>query len=109
MLVIRARKAVVHCVADGGASGAGTEEGTSFHVTSLVAISLADHPLRMCDVVKQFATLGLDGHAVGREDAATVWSGKRSQRGALDARVNRDCDVLEHTLPTRRRQDRSSE
>ena len=40
----------MHCVAGGGASGAGTEEGTSFHVTSLVAISRPDDPLRMCDV-----------------------------------------------------------
>jgi hypothetical protein len=59
--------------------------------------------------VKQFATHGLDGHAVGREDAPTVWNGERSQMGALDARVNRDCDALEHTLPARRRQDQSSE
>jgi len=43
----------VRCVADGGASGASTEEGTRFHVTSLVAISLADHPLRMCDVMNR--------------------------------------------------------
>lgn len=41
------------CVADGAAPGAGTEEGTSFHVTSLIAISLADHPLRMCDVMNR--------------------------------------------------------
>ena len=40
--------------------------------------------------MKQFATLGLDGHAVGREDAATVWSGERSRRGALDARVKHE-------------------
>jgi hypothetical protein len=50
-LVIRAPKAAAAlawyregCVADGAAPGAGTEKGTSFHVTSLVAISLADHP-----------------------------------------------------------------
>ncbi|TME36027.1 MAG: hypothetical protein E6I75_10400 [Chloroflexi bacterium] len=43
----------MRCVADGGASGAGTEEGTSFHVTSLVAISLADQPLRMCDLMNR--------------------------------------------------------
>ena len=41
------------CVADGGASGAGTEEGTSFRDTSRVAISLPDHPLRMCDVMNR--------------------------------------------------------
>jgi len=43
----------VCCVADGGASGAGTEEGTSFRDTSRVAISLPDHPLRMCDVMNR--------------------------------------------------------
>ena len=33
----------MRCVADGGASGAGTEEGTSFHVTSLVAQPVGLH------------------------------------------------------------------
>jgi hypothetical protein len=51
ILVIRAPKAAAAlawyregCVADGAAPGAGTEEGTGFLVTSLLAISLADHP-----------------------------------------------------------------